>query len=79
MALSFTGNYEFSYTTPSTSVDANGNSITTQIPTTFVLTGISDDVARGLARGLRRVTSITNVVVGRVMQDREVIAPDLVP
>lgn len=80
MALTFTGNYEFSYTTPTPGTDpTTGNPITVQVPTVFTLGGISEDVARGIRAGLRRVTSITNVVAGRVMQDREIISVDPAP
>ena len=56
--------YEFSYTTPSLS-DA---------PTSFMLGGISEDVAKGIRFGLRKVTSITNVVVSRVFEDRDALS-----
>lgn len=72
----FTGSYEFRYTTPTPGVDDEGNPVPLQVPTTFVLGSISEDVARGIRFGLKRVASITNVVVARVMEDREAVTTD---
>jgi len=46
--------YEFSYTTPTPSVDGNGQPITIQVPNTFALGGISDIVAKCIRFGLRK-------------------------
>lgn len=73
MAATFTGQYEFSYVTPTTDPDT-GQPI--NVPTTFTLAGISDDAARGIRFGLRKVTSITNVVVARIMADRDPVTLD---
>lgn len=51
--------YEFGYT------DASG------LPTSFVLGGITDDVAKGIRQGLRNVPSITNVTAERIVSTRE--------
>jgi hypothetical protein len=76
MALAFTGRYEFNYVTPTPGTDGSGNPITVQVPGSFSLGGISEEVARGIRFGLRRVSTITDVVVGRVMEDREIITVD---
>lgn len=68
--------YEFRYETPTQSFDADGNPVTTNVPTTFALSGISEDVARGVRRGLRNVTTITNVTVSRLDQTASALSPD---
>jgi hypothetical protein len=55
-------------------VDAEGNATLT--PTTLAIGGVSEDVARGIRAGLRKVASITNVSVARVMEDRENVTND---
>ena len=62
--------YEFSYDTPTQTTDAGGNPVTVDVPTTFSLSGISQDVAKGVRQGLRNVPSIKNVVAAQVTQDR---------
>lgn len=74
--MAFTGRYEFSYTTPTPGTDDDGNPITLQVPTTFSLGGISDDVAKGILFGLRKVPSITNVTGERVMENKENVTGD---
>jgi hypothetical protein len=71
-----TTRFEFSYDTPTQGVDGQGNPVTIAVPTTFALGGVSDDVAKGIRAGLRKVTSITNVVVERVSETKESMAPD---
>jgi hypothetical protein len=57
--------YEFSYDTP-TVVDG----VNVDVPTTFSLSGVTQDVAKGIRQGLRNVPSIKNVVAAQVTQDR---------
>ena len=57
--------YEFSYDQPTDT----GNGIV-DVPTTFSLSGISSDVAKGIRQGLRNVPSIKNVVAAQITQDK---------
>ena len=60
--------YEFHYDTPT---DVGG--VMTDIPTTFGLGGISQDVAKGIRGGLRNVPSIKNVTAIQLTQDRNAV------
>ena len=65
--------FTFAYTTPTQDVDAQGNPITVQVPSTFTLGGISLDVAKGILLGLNRVPSITNVTAQRLTQTTDAV------
>ena len=52
--------YSFNYTDTATG-----------IPTQFVLGGISEDVAKGIRFGLKKVPSISNVTVDRITETRD--------
>ena len=69
MAATVVG-YEFHYDTPTQTTDKDGNPITVDVPTLFGLSGISQDVAKGVRQGLRNVPSIKNVVAVQVLEDR---------
>ena len=68
--------YQFSYTTPTAATDSAGNPITVDTPTSFTIGGISEDVARGLRRGLRNVPTIANVVVSQVVNNTQQLPAD---
>jgi hypothetical protein len=75
--MAFTRRYEFGYTTPTQVADPDtGNPVTAQVPTTFALSGVSEDVAKGIRFGLRKVPTITNVTVERVMETKEGVTGD---
>lgn len=62
--------YEFNYVTPTQVPDGSGGTTSVDIPTAFTLSGITDDVAKGIRQGLRNVPSIKNVTAERVLEDR---------
>ena len=62
--------YEFGYDTPTQTTDPGGNPITVDVPTTLALSGISQDVAKGIRQGLRNVPSIKNVTAAQIIQDK---------
>ena len=74
--MAFIGRYEFGYTTPTPGTDDSGNPVTVQVPTVFAPGGISDDVAKRIRFGLRKVPSITNVTAERVMENKENVTGD---
>ena len=74
--MAFTGRYEFAYDTPTNTTDDQGNPVVINVPTTFALGGISEDVAKGIRFGLRKVPSITNVIAARVMETKEAVVGD---
>jgi hypothetical protein len=55
--------FEFAFT------DENGQGMR------FGIYGVSEDVAKGIRKGLRSVTTITNVVAARVVVDHQAVAP----
>jgi hypothetical protein len=55
--------YQFGYTTTADS-----------LPTGFAIGGITEDVARGIRAGLRKVTTITDITVQRITETRDDVA-----
>lgn len=60
--------YEFSYTDNSDPANP--------VQMMFGLHGVSDDVAKGVRFGLRKVPTITNVVAERITEDRQPVTGD---
>ena len=60
--------YEFAYDT----MVLDGPNISTM----FALGGISEDVAKGIRFGLRKVPTITNVTAQRITESKEVVVGD---
>ena len=66
--------YEYKYDVPTQTTDSGGNPITVDMPMSFMLGSISEDVAKGIRYGLRQVPSIKNVTAVRVLEDRDALA-----
>jgi hypothetical protein len=60
--------YSFKYTTPTPDVDPDGNPITVDVPTEFVVGGIPEKVAQGMLNGMLGVKGIANQTCQAVLQ-----------
>lgn len=72
--------YEFYYETPTPTPTTEEPNLITNVPTTFVLGGVTEDVARAIRRGIRQnAASVINVSLTRLVDSREVVGADPAP